>query len=97
MAPELNFSNSNQFYLPNTPTPKLHGALVQMLMEFWSTYFATPKPSFMNLLVELIVNYPPMPLVSGKIVSFLLFPPLATSFPPDRTPLESRCRGIPHC
>jgi hypothetical protein len=37
-----------------------------MKMEFWSTSFAAPKPSDMNLLAELVGNYPPMPLVTQR-------------------------------
>jgi hypothetical protein len=37
-----------------------------MKMEFWSTSFAAPKPSNMNLLAELVGNYPPMPLVTQE-------------------------------
>ena len=40
--------------------------LVQMEMEFWSTSFAALEPSLLNLLVELMGNYPPMPLVTEK-------------------------------
>nr|TKW16007.1 hypothetical protein SEVIR_5G270800v2 [Setaria viridis] len=48
---------------------QLHGAVVQMEMEFWSTSFAAPETSLLNLLVKLVGNYPPMPLVT-KNVSF---------------------------
>jgi hypothetical protein len=41
--------------------------------EFWSTSFAAPKHLNTNLLVELVSNYPPMPLVSGKNVSIVSF------------------------
>ena len=41
---------------------------MQMGVKFWSTSFAAPKPPNMNLLVELVDNYPPMPLVTQKTV-----------------------------
>src|SRR5688572_8753942 len=41
-----------------------------MEVEFWSTSFAAPETSLLNLLVELVGNYPPMPLVTQKNVSF---------------------------
>ena len=37
-----------------------------MEMEFWSTSFAALEPSLLNLLVELMGNYPPKPLVTEK-------------------------------
>ena len=37
-----------------------------MGVEFWSTSFAAPEPSLLNLLVELVGNYPPMPLITEK-------------------------------
>jgi hypothetical protein len=43
---------------------------MQMEVEFWSTSFAAPKPSNMNLLMELVSNYQPMPPLSGKNGSF---------------------------
>jgi hypothetical protein len=55
--------------------------------EFWSTSFAAPKHLNTNLLVELVSNYPPMPLVSGKnvsIVSFFLPRPPHPPSPPSR-------------
>ena len=45
-----------------------------MEVEFRSTSFAAPEPPNMNLLVELMGNYPPMPLVTQKTVR---------SFPPE--------------
>jgi hypothetical protein len=37
--------------------------LVKMKVEFWSTSFAAPKPPNRNLLIKLIGNYPPIPLL----------------------------------
>jgi hypothetical protein len=34
-----------------------------MKVEFWSTSFAAPKPPNRNLLIKLIGNYPPIPLL----------------------------------
>jgi hypothetical protein len=48
---------------------------VQMEVEFWSTSFAAPKPLNIDLGVELMNNYPPMPLLSGKTFRFVLFLP----------------------
>ena len=44
-----------------------------MGVEFWSTSFAAPEPSLLNLLVELVGNYPPMPLITQKTVRFYFF------------------------
>ena len=44
-----------------------------MGVEFWSTSFATPEPPLLNLLVELVGNYPLMLLVTQKTVRS--FPP----------------------
>ncbi|RLM69019.1 hypothetical protein C2845_PM17G05920 [Panicum miliaceum] len=69
---------------PNSKTPwscQLHAAVVQMGVEFWSTYFAAPKPPLLNLLVEFVGNYPPLPSITQKTVRFLLFLPSRTSTP----------------
>jgi hypothetical protein len=56
-----------------------------MKMEFWSTSFAAPKPSDMNLLAELVGNYPPMPLVTQR-KRFILFLPNPTASAPASSP-----------
>ena len=60
---------------------------MQMEVEFRSTSFAAPEPPNMNLLVELMGNYPPMPLITEKNGSILFFrapravtPPRPTGF-----------------
>jgi hypothetical protein len=64
---------------------------VQIEVEFWSTSFAAPEPLDMNLLVELVGNYPPMPLVTQENDSFYSSPkpPLL----PSRSPPLSRDVG----
>jgi hypothetical protein len=67
-----------------------------MKVEFWTTSFAAPKLSNMNLLVELVDNFLPIPLLVGKmfhyVLSFLLavralfHPPRATRTPSCRPP-----------
>ncbi|XP_066308137.1 protein CLMP1-like [Miscanthus floridulus] len=53
-----------------------------MGVEFWSTSFAAPEPSLLNLLVELVGNYPPMPLITEKTVRFYFSePPRRDSLP----------------
>ena len=79
MAPLLNSSNSikNPAKHPNSETLwscRLHGAVVQIEVEFWSTSFAAPKPLNMNHLVELVGNYPPLPLITQKNGSILFLP-----------------------
>ena len=79
MAPLLNSSNSikNLAKHPNSETLwscRLHEAVVQMEVEFWSTSFAAPKPLNMNLLVKLVGNYPPLPLITQKNGSILFLP-----------------------
>jgi hypothetical protein len=76
--------------------------LQYLRVEFWSTSFAAPKPSNMNLDMELVGNYPPMPLVSGKKRFVLFFPfrvtPLSLSrdrpccLPPLHTPVSGTHR-----
>lgn len=55
---------------------------MQMKVEFWSATFATPKP---NLLVELVGNYPLVPLLSGKkmFVAFYFFHESFPTLPPS--------------
>jgi len=65
---------------------------VQIEVEFWSTSFAAPEPSLLNLLIELVGNYPPMPLVIQKNVSkraifYSPSPPQRISFSPYRSSL----------
>jgi hypothetical protein len=45
-----------------------------MKVEFWSTSFAAPKPPNRNLLIKLIGNYPPIPLLVGKRFVYFLIP-----------------------
>jgi len=53
-----------------------------MGVEFWSTSFAAPEPSLLNLLVELVGNYPPMPLITEKTVRlYFSEPPRRDSLP----------------
>jgi hypothetical protein len=67
MAPEPNSSNSTNFF---SQTPQLQNSMELPTpcscsaneVEFWSTSFAAPKHLNMNLLVEFVGNYPPMPL-----------------------------------
>ena len=65
-----------------------------MKLEFWSTSLAAPKQPLLNLLVELVGNYPPMPLVTQKITfqSILLEPPPT---PPFLSPAVRRCPTPP--
>jgi hypothetical protein len=71
MAPELTPTTPANFLAKHLNSKtlwscQLHGAVVQMEVEFWSTSFAAPKPANTDLGVELEGNYPPMPLLSGK-------------------------------
>jgi hypothetical protein len=45
-----------------------------MNVEFWSTFFAAPKPLNMNQVVDLRCNYPPSPSVK-KTIGFYYPPP----------------------
>ena len=55
-----------------------------MGVEFWSTSFAAPEPSLLNLLVELVGNYPPMPLITEKTVRFYFSERFDSIFPSPR-------------
>jgi hypothetical protein len=68
---------------------QLHGVVVQMRVEFWSTSFAAPKPPNMNLLMELRDNYQPMSLLSGKTVHF--YSPRDPSLHRDSSPAPPSC------
>jgi hypothetical protein len=58
-----------------------------MKVEFWSTPFAAPKSHNINLLMELVGNYPPMPLINGKkrFAFYSLISP--SKHPPKSMPL----------
>ena len=106
--------NSSNFSKNSSQTPQLQNSLELPTLwsysangvEFWSTSFVTLEPPLLNLLVELVGNYPPMPLVTQKNGSFFfsetpprlffsvlrLFPPTSTTrfFSRARAPLGFR-------
>ena len=65
-----------------------------MKLEFWSTSLAAPKQPLLNLLVELVGNYPPMPLVTQKI-TFQSILPEPPPTPPFLSPAARRCPAPP--
>jgi len=92
-----NSTKKNSAKHHNSKTPwsnQLHGAVVQMKLEFWSISLAAIKQPLLNLLVELVVYYPPMTLVTQKITfqSILSEPPPT---PPFLSPAARRCPAPP--
>ena len=65
-----------------------------MEMEFWSTSFTAPKPSLLNLLVELVGNYPPLPLVTHIWLRTVIFFSFSSRISVANTPRARRRKDI---